>query len=132
MHSLVVEDDPTSRRILKTFLSRYGECDTVVNGQEAVDSFVMAHASKRPYDLICMDIMMPVLDGQEALQVIRRREQEMQVPPGREVKVIMTSAMDDPGTVIRAFYEGEATSYILKPLSREKLVKELGVLNLLA
>ena len=131
MHSLVVDDDLVCRRVLKAFLARYGDCDTVVNGQEAVDSFVQAHASKQPYDLICLDIMMPVLDGQDALQLIRRREQEMKMPHDCAVKVIMTSAMDDPGTVIKAFYEGEATSYIVKPLTKERLIRELEALKLL-
>lgn len=131
MKFLIVEDDFISRRILKELMSAYGECDIAVNGQEAIDSFRFSHEAKRPYDLILMDIMMPVVDGIEALRVIRTREKEMEIPPALAVKVIMTTALDDPKTVIKAFYDGEATSYIVKPISRQKLVTELRKLGLL-
>jgi len=128
---LIVEDHLLSRRILKELLSPFGDIDIAVNGQEALESFILAHESKRPYDLICMDIMMPVLDGIEALRIIREREQQMQVPSNLAVKVVMTTALDDPRTVIKAFNVGEATSYIVKPISKAKLLKELRALNLL-
>lgn len=131
MKFLIVEDDFISRRILNELLSSYGSCDIAVNGQEAIDSFRLAHESKRPYDLILMDIMMPVVDGIEALRVIRTKEKEMGIPHSLSVKVIMTTALDDPRTVIKAFYDGEATSYIVKPVSRQKLVQELRNLKLM-
>lgn len=131
MKILIVEDDFISRRILKELMSSYGNCDIAVNGQEAIDSFRLAHESKQPYDLILLDIMMPGVDGLEALRVIRLKEREMAMPHALSVKVIMTTALDDPKTVIKAFYDGEATSYIVKPISRQKLVKELRTLKLL-
>jgi two-component system chemotaxis response regulator CheY len=130
MKCLIVEDDFISRRILKELLSSYCECDIAVNGEEAVTSFLMAHESKRPYELICMDIMMPDVDGNEALKRIRRIEKDMGVLPGFEVKVIMTTAMDDPKTVINSFYKGGATSYLVKPISKQKLISELRALGL--
>ncbi len=130
MKCLIVEADFISRRILKELLSSYGDCDIAVNGQEAIDSFQLAHKSKRPYDLILMDIMMPVVDGLEALQCIRKLENKMEIPPSLTVKVIMTTALNDPHTVIQAFKEGEASSYIVKPISRQKLANELSKLNL--
>ena len=48
---------------MASFLSKYGECDITVDGMEAVDAFMMALEDKEPYDLICLDIMMPVMDG---------------------------------------------------------------------
>lgn len=131
MKCLIAEDHLLSRRILKELLSLEGNCDIAVNGQEAIDSFVMAHESKRPYDVIFMDIMMPVIDGLEALLCIRALEREMAIPPALAVKVIMTSALDDPRTVIKSFNECEADSFIVKPLSRHKLVTELRKLNLI-
>jgi len=127
---LIAEDHLMSRRILKELLSPQFDCDIAVNGQEAIDSFQLAHESKRPYDVIFMDIMMPEVDGLEALLCIRRLERNMEIPHGLAVKVIMTTALDDPHTVIRSFNECEADAFIVKPLSRQKLATELRKLNL--
>ncbi|OGR30592.1 MAG: two-component system response regulator [Desulfuromonadales bacterium GWD2_54_10] len=132
MKCLIVEDDLISRRILKELLSSLCDCDIAINGEEAIVSFRMAHEGKRPYDLICMDIMMPGIDGQEALLRIREMEKAMGISPCLEVKVIMTTALDDPHTVVQAFYKGGATSYIVKPISKQKLINEIrqfGLIN---
>jgi two-component system chemotaxis response regulator CheY len=126
---LIVEDDLISRRILKELLSSVCDCDIAVNGEEAITSFRLAHEGKRPYELICMDIMMPGTDGQEALRRIREIEKELGIPPNLEVKVIMTTALDDPKTVVQAFYQGGAASYIVKPISKQKLFSELRTLG---
>lgn len=130
MKCLIAEDHLLSRRILKELLSSQFDCDVAVNGQEAIDSFRLAHESKRPYDVIFLDIMMPEVDGLEALQCIRAMERSMEIPHNLAVKVIMTTALDDPHTVIRSFNECQADAYIVKPLSRHKLVKELRALKL--
>ncbi len=131
MKVLIVEDDLMSRFILKDFLSPYGECDTVGDGNEAVQAFEFAWEKKIPYDLICMDIMMPNMDGQEALKKIRDIEKEKGIKGLKEAKVIMITSLDDPKTAIQAYYKGGATSYIVKPVEREKLVKELQVIGLI-
>ena len=77
MRVLIVEDDFVARRVLKEILSPYGECDIVVDGEEAVQAFRLAWEDEEPYDLICMDIMMPNVDGHESLKRIRLIEQEM-------------------------------------------------------
>jgi len=128
---LIVEDDFMSRRILKELLLSVGDCDIAVNGQEAIASFHFAHESKRPYDVIFMDIMMPVIDGMEALLCIRNLERKMGIPPNLAVKVVMTTALDDPHTVIKSYNKCEADSFIVKPLNTQKLFKELRELKLL-
>ena len=75
MKTLIVEDDFTSRLFLQTFLSRYGDCHMAVNGKEAVEAFQMATDNGSPYHLICMDIMMPEMDGQEAVRQVRALEE---------------------------------------------------------
>jgi two-component system chemotaxis response regulator CheY len=130
MKILIVEDDLSSRRILQKFLSEYGECDIVSDGAEAVNAFIESWLKNSPYHLICMDIMMPNMDGQEALKKIREIEKEMDVSGPKEVKVIMTTALDDPKNVFQAFHKGGATSYIVKPISRKRLLEELCKLGL--
>ncbi len=132
MKSLIVEDEFIPRRVIKELLSSYGECDIAVNGQEAIDSFRLAHEAKRPYHVIFMDIMMPVVDGLTALREIRALEKKMEIPVGMAVKVVMTTAPNDPRTIIKQFNEGEADSFLVKPISSEKLAKEMVTLELAA
>ncbi|MDD2898927.1 MAG: response regulator [Desulfuromonadaceae bacterium] len=131
MKCLIAEDHLLSRRILKELLSPYFDCDIAVDGQEAIDSFILAHESKCPYSAVFLDIMMPDVDGLEALQCIRTLERKMGIPHNLAVKAIMTTALDDPLTVIRSFNECEADAYIVKPLSRHKLASELRKLKLI-
>lgn len=129
MRALIVEDEFLSRKVLRSFLMTLFEVDIVVNGREAVEAFKLAHEEYQPYDLILMDIMMPEVDGIEALHQIRKTEQERSLKP--KAKVIMTTALDDPQTVIKTFYDGEASAYIVKPVAKDKLYKELEKLGLL-
>ena len=131
MKILIAEDDFMVRRILKEILSPYGDCDIVIDGNEAVQAFRMAWEDNKPYDLICLDIMMPVMDGQEALKIIRKEETEMAVHPSEEVKVIMITALDDQKSIFEAYYKGGATSYIVKPVDKEKLLEEIQKLGLI-
>jgi len=128
---LIVEDDFISRRIFKELLSPFADCDIAINGQEAIDSFSLAHQSNRPYNVIFMDIMMPVIDGLGALKAIRALEKNMEVPPRLAAKIVMTTALDDPRTVIRAFNDGEASSFLVKPITKRKLVQTLRELQLI-
>lgn len=131
MKILIVEDDFISRRIIKEILSPYGDCDIVVDGEEAIQAFQLAMNEQEPYDLVCMDIMMPNMDGQEALKQIRDIEKNAGIRGSAEVKVIMITALDDPKTVFKAYYRGGATSYIVKPIEKDKLVNELRILGLI-
>lgn len=125
MRALIVEDDYTSRKILENVLHAYGSCDTAINGLEAIAAFRHALDESRPYDLICMDIMMPELSGQDALRQIRHIEKQMGVPATDEVKVFMTTALSETKEVIDALYKGGASSYFVKPINIDHFIKEL-------
>lgn len=131
MRVLIVEDDFTSRKLLQKFLSPYGDCDIAVDGKEALEAYEMSWVKSEPYDLICMDIMMPNVDGQEALKEIRKIEKDMGIKNHDEVKVIMTTVLDDPKNVFKALNKGGATSYIIKPISKQTLLEELRKLGLI-
>lgn len=132
MRVLIAEDDFTSRRLLESILEKYGECHVVMDGDEAVEAFKGSWQENRPYDLICLDIMMPRMDGQEALQQIREFEQEKGVVGFGEAKVIMITALGDPKNVVEAFYKGGASSYLVKPIEKGKLLEELRNLALIS
>jgi two-component system chemotaxis response regulator CheY len=126
---MVVEDDFGSRRMMQKLLAPYGDVDVVVDGEEACQAFRIAWEEYKPYDLLFMDIMMPKMDGHEAIKRIRELEVDLGVKPQDEVKIIMTSVLEDPHNVIEAYYDGGATSYLVKPIDREKLKAELARLG---
>ena len=127
---LIVEDDFPSCKILEEYLSEYGDCTTAGNGTEGVEAFKNALDAGTPYDLVCLDIMMPEMDGHEALRTIRQIEQEHGILDHSGVSVIMTTAKDRSRDMIEAFDEGCA-SYIVKPIDQEKLTAEMQKLDLI-
>jgi len=127
---LIVEDDFPSCEVLKEYLSEYGDCTTTANGAEGVEAFRNALDAGTPYDLVCLDIMMPEMDGHEALRTIRQIEQDRGILDSSGVRVIMTTAKDRSRDMIKAFDEGCA-SYIVKPIEQEKLVAEMQKLDLI-
>lgn len=124
MKILLAEDDFSTRKFMTGFLSRYGECDVVVDGMEAVDAFLLALEDEEPYDLVCLDIMMPVMDGYQALVGIRNLEKERQIPQEKAAKIIMTTALNEEKNVKMAFELG-CTVYSGKPIDQEKFEKVL-------
>lgn len=128
MRILIAEDDFASRKFLYKFLSGYGECDITIDGLEAVEAFSLAYEEGMPYDLVCLDIMMPKMDGVKALETIRDIEQERGISDKQRVKIIMTTALNDVKNVYDSFESG-CQAYASKPIDTEKLVevmKKLG------
>ncbi len=129
MRVLIVEDDFYCRTLLHDILRPLGQCDIAVNGEEAVFAFKRAQEELRPYDLICLDLVLPEMDGHQALGEIRALEREAK--GGREVKVIVTTMLDDSKETHDAFFLGGAASYLVKPIREEALLEELRNLGLL-
>lgn len=131
MRYLLAEDDFGSRRLLQILLQKYGLCDVVMDGAEAVEAFRLAWEENNPYHAVFLDIMMPNLDGQQALRQIRVIESELGIDARSEVKVVMTTALEDPKNVVEAYYQGGATSYLVKPIDRHVLHTEMERLGLI-
>ncbi len=129
MRILIAEDDLTSRKFLYKFLSQYGECDLVVDGLEALDAVLISLKENNPYDLICLDIMMPKVDGVRVLKHIKELEAQKGLLPEKRAKVIMTTALAETGIVQNAFDIG-CDAYAPKPIDTEKLKEILKQLKL--
>jgi two-component system chemotaxis response regulator CheY len=125
MRILIVEDDFSSRKVLEKYVEGYGRYDVAVDGQEALASFKMAWKERDPYDLILLDIRMPNMDGQEAVRLIRDLEKKRGVQGRDETKVIAITALDDPKNVFHTYFKGGVDSYLVKPLDKEQLEREL-------
>lgn len=128
MKSLVAEDDATNRALLKTFLSRYGQCDIAVNGKEAVRAADTALKNHQSYELICMDLRMPEMDGQQAIREIRKQEAEAGV--SKPARIIVTTAHTDSDSIAGALM-GRCNSYLVKPIDIAKLRTELKSFKLI-
>ena len=127
---LIVDDDFTSRLLLQKILKAYGDIHAAVNGKEAVGVILSAMDAGEAYDFIVLDIMMPEMDGQEALKAIRTAEEKAGIMLGKGVKIIMTTALSDSSNVITSFKE-QCDSYLVKPVSKDKLLKELRNFSLI-
>jgi two-component system, chemotaxis family, chemotaxis protein CheY len=130
MKTLIVEDDFTSRLLLQELLKGYGPADAAVNGQEAVDAARTAMDAGEPYDLICMDIMMPEMDGQQALKEIRGLEQDRGIISSKGAKIAMTTALNDVKYVNAAF-RNLCDGYLVKPIEKARLLSELRGMGLI-
>jgi two-component system chemotaxis response regulator CheY len=124
MKILIAEDDFVSRKILNTILAPLGEVDIAANGNEAFTAVRMAIEANEPYDLICLDIMMPEVDGIMALKKIRQLEGQKGVNPEARSKIIMTSALSDKKYVLAAV-QANCDGFLVKPIIKDRLFDEL-------
>lgn len=131
MRILIVDDNFNNRRLLQKILSPFGECDLAVNGKEALEAYFLAFDEAEPYDLICLDIMMPEMDGQEVLRTIREKEVEMGFKKLEEVKIIMITGNDSPKEAMDAYFRGGCTDYMMKPIDKDLLLNLLKEHNLI-
>lgn len=130
MRILIAEDDMISRKFLFKFLSQYGECDVVIDGIEALDAYLISIKEKDPYDVICLDIMMPKVDGVKVLKAIRDFEKQRGATPDKKAKIIMITALADTEYVRKAFEIG-CEAYAAKPVDTDKLIEVMKKLDII-
>lgn len=131
MKILIVDDDPISQVALSASLSHYGDCTCAGNGREGLDRFTQALDAGTPFELVFMDIQMPIMDGQTALCAIRDLERERNVAPGREAKAVMITCHDDIKNISTSFFRGQVTCYFTKPIDLRVMIEELRRENLI-
>lgn len=108
---LIVDDSPINIRHLASILKKEGyQILVATNGQEALDMI-----DKKSIDLILLDIMMPVMDGYEACEKIKKIESMKHIP------VVFLTSLNDIKAVVKAFNLG-AVDFINKPFVREELL----------
>lgn len=126
MRVLIAEDDPASAVYLKKVLSAYGECCVATDGLQTIEEFIRAYEAGASYNLVCLDIMLPRIDGIQVLNMIQ--ETLGQSNMNGETKIIMVSALNDHETVENVA-EGGCDAFLWKPVSIERIesvLKELG------
>ncbi len=124
MKTLIVEDDYITSQVMQEIMLSYGECDIAEDGKIAIDLFNNALSHDERYDLIFLDIMMPEMDGQDVLALIRQMEEQFGIKGLDGVKIIMSTALDDFSNVSKAF-GNQCEGYIVKPIEKDKVIKAL-------
>ena len=134
MKTLIVDDEFANRELLKYILQPYGVCVKAEDGWEALTLFKEHLAAGEPFDLVMMDIMMPNMDGQEALKEIRRIEKDVY---GTSLNtkdysfIIMQTSLDDPKHLVESYFKGKCNGYITKPVTQDVLMDKLKKHNLI-
>lgn len=133
--TLIVEDSELQSDLLEAALNDLGitNITKVNNGAQAVDLFTTAQVGASPYSLVFLDIVMPEMDGQEALKKIRTIEKEYGILKSNESIIIMTTARNSPQDMMEAIFNGDCTDYLVKPvedIDLKHVLKKYGVLEL--
>lgn len=111
---LLAEDGPDNQRYIEHVLTRAGaRVEIVDNGRDAVERAARARDEGRPYDLVLMDMQMPVLDGLGAVRELRER--------GYNGRVIALTANAMPGDRAACITAG-CDDYVAKPIDRAGLL----------
>jgi CheY-like chemotaxis protein len=113
---LIVDDESTSRLLLSRVISRHFGCTVIEasNGQEAIE-----HLARQPFDFVLLDLMMPIMDGAQTLELIRGHDALRQLP------VVVLSAVTEDDIVRRVVRLG-VSDYLAKPLHPLNIVQRLS------
>lgn len=130
MKILIAEDDFASRKFIMRFMSIYGKCDAVVDGLEAIEAFSIGLDSNEPYDLVCLDVMMPKVDGIMALKIMRELEEVRKIETLKKVKIIIATALGETQYVMSGMNTSNEI-YVSKPIDIEKMKEALNKLALI-
>ena len=130
MKILIVDDDPTSRVLLKKILERHGLADIefAIDGQNAIEKFSNILNTGRRYDLVFLDVKMPNKNGISAIQEIRAIERARGMNQNETVKVIMTTSATDDMVLANA-YEALCDGYVVKPYGQAVIIDQLKALG---
>ena len=131
LNILVVDDELVAGKIMRSYLRDYGTCEVASSGLEAMQR-VQQYLQERGtmYDLICLDINMPGMDGHQVLKQIRHLEEEYEIQPSEKARIIMTTLMDDASNVTEAFMN-QCEIYLVKPIQKKELLHQLVNLGLI-
>ncbi len=130
MRTLIVEDVHFLALILQRILEPYSQCDYAPNGTIALEKYTRSVIEGNPYDLICLDLLLPETDGFEVLKSVRQFEGDFKIAEQDRTRVIVISTFHDRKTVQMARSAG-CDGYVAKPFRKEKVLQALEKLKLI-
>jgi len=114
---LLAEDNPINQRLARILLEKLGmKVKPASNGEDA-----LAQLERQPFDLVLMDVMMPVLDGLEATRLLRERESARGVDPVPVIAMTANAMQGDRERCLAAGMDG----YIAKPIHNDAMRREI-------
>ena len=125
MKILIIDDETISRKVLLRQMEGIGECTAVDSSTKGLELFISAMTEKKPFDLITMDVSMPVMDGLHLLQQMRKKESELKIKKADRVKIIMVTSRMNLSTIRSCIALG-CDGYLSKPVNRFQLIGSLG------
>jgi CheY-like chemotaxis protein len=112
---LIVDDVPLNQLLVKKMLARFNfRVRTAGNGSEALTEIL----EEKPH-LVLLDIMMPVMDGFQVLETVRKHHD------WADIKIVVLSALDSNQDIVKAFNLG-ANDFITKPIVLSKLLNTIA------
>ena len=129
MRILLVDDDPDMLALVAHHLAPVGDVVTCTDGPSAIETVRRALEDGAPFHLVCLDLRMQGVTGQQVLLAIRRHEQAARVPASSRARILMTTAVAERADVARAAAAG-VDGYLLKPFTREQLLARIAAVGL--
>lgn len=117
MKLLIVDDNPINQKFLYYSLKKYYEIETADNGLEAVEKL-----EKNNFDVVLMDLSMPVMDGAEATLQIRRSENKI----NKHIPIIFVTTNDYEHERVRCMENG-GNDYLIKPVDIDALLTSINI-----
>lgn len=124
MKILIVDDEKISRKILLKKFKPFGDCTEVDNSTDALKQYDNAIEEKDPFDLISLDVSMPIMDGKQILAAIRKKEINQKVPKKDQVKIIMITSRMNMSTIKKCI-QLKCNGYLAKPVNNYQLIENL-------
>lgn len=120
---LIVDDSKAILGMMENILSSYGLLDVAKagNGLQAVELFQTALQQGTTFSPVFLDIVMPVMDGQETLRRIRAMEREAGITGDARAVIIMVTSLHSTSDMMTALIDGDCSDYLVKPFEAEDL-----------
>lgn len=125
MKSLIVDDDSVCRKLLRSILAPLGVCDEARDGKQTMEQWRQARSQGSPYQLLCLDIMLPGADGRDILSALRGDLGHA----SDQLKVLVISSLDPQDAAYKDL-TGIADGVLAKPVNREALIEKLRAMGL--
>jgi len=129
MKILIVDDELVSRKKMEKIMQRFGSCQCVDSGMEAIKAYTEALIGQEPFGLVTLDVSMPDMGGTEALVMIRSVERKNAIPKDARAKILIVTAQSDQATVM-ASIEAGCDDYLKKPFSFKHVAQKLERMGL--